>query len=53
MKQILLEDWIKNNGIRSIDARNWCRRNKLKTAKLKIVKVKRWVIDAEEKPPQL
>lgn len=50
MSFILLESWAKKNGIKTMDAKNWARRGKIK-AKRRDVKVTRWTIDDSIEPP--
>jgi len=48
MTYILLEKWARKQGVKSMDAKNWARRGKLKTAKKKNFPVERWIIEEDE-----
>lgn len=48
---ILLEEWAKKNKIKPMNAKNWARYGKFKTAVKKPFKVERWVISSDEKLP--
>lgn len=50
MKYILLENWARLYGVKPMDAKNYARRGKLKTARKLKVEITRWVIDKNEKP---
>lgn len=49
--RILLTDWAKKKGIKTMDAKNMARRGKLKTAKCLLIPVLRWTVEADEKIP--
>ena len=48
---ILLTDWCRKHGVKTMDAKNWCRRGKL-PAKLVSVQIERLMIEEDTPVPE-